>query len=432
MPSSDSIASTSAGITAVTLKLYNTDSSCAGKDWYAVIADKTTANETSTDTHTLTTSPATYTWHFTGTIAANIFDYIDVRTSDGCWASHKLTVAVNSSNPKANWRTQYAPSYAMTTDDIYLVVDAAPPDPRIDPVVTTIRPTGAYSSGIVSVPQRVFTNVCANDYPDANPYYETLIEKNSAFDGSGSWTTYATATSADFGFRFANDDVPCDTGLSYALGGFPDPTLGFAFPNGLYRSSTRVTFEGFDPGAYSDTVEFSLTSSPVGGGGGGSWGTDGGGASGFTTWSDALDALPDHDTAVGACDFWGTASADGLACVWSWVRYAIFPPETVDTVDFLSLPMNTLSSRWPFNYVTSMYASMASGLTATSCPFSDALTSSDDLMGANLPTISVCDWFQPIPDLFNDNALASVAVVTLLWVGFASWVFKETHHFFES
>jgi len=302
-------------------------------------------------------------------------------------------------------------------------------DRRTSPISSFSLPTSNYSSSLVTYKAK--NNVCINDYAGEALTFEFYAEKNSALDCGGSWSLYGTEEVTYAAHPLLQSETAaCYSGLAYGVGGIPDPTFAGAFENGCYRMKVRSKVGSGSYGSYTSTATFTVGSLPVGGGGGGSWGDDDeGGAAGQGTWQTELDAVPSHDTVYGACDFWGSTSGDGIECLWSWIKYFIFPPADVGVIDFLSLPMQTLGSRWPFVYFTTFVARWQAAISGDGdCPLPSFFTATDDYAGVNIPTFNACTPADQIAGVIEANSTAVSYIQIILWVslvGFSVVAFKD-------
>jgi len=194
-----------------------------------------------------------------------------------------------------------------------------------------------------------------------------------------------------------------------------------------------------------DATFTTMDVTPFGGGGGGSWGGDADSGDGsHDDWSSFFTDAPSHDTVYGACkllglefNFLGTGdseheSGDGLPCVWTWISYALFPPAEA-SFNFVKAPFDALITRWPLTYITSTTKLLLDNVVSGStCPIPEMFTSSTDMLGKDIPTLDVCDWFSPIPTAIDDNDFASTALLFFVWCCFVVFCVEEAYRFFES
>jgi len=284
-----------------------------------------------------------------------------------------------------------------------------------------------YNGG--QVPWRFATSVCVDDFPDENGEFYWEIEQQQP---DTSWDPFASGTEETAGFETAASyaDPDCSTGLTYGFGGLPDPMFGLVFPTGTYRIRGQATFST-GTGDLSAWTTFTMNLMPVGGGGGGSWGGDD--AGGHEDWTDFFDGVPTHDDIYGACNFfsWDTNAGDGLDCLWSWIQYAIFPPAEA-TFDYISRPINTLASRWPFFYMTHAYSVIMGNITTdVACPMPELLGGTYE--GQTLPTVDVCDWTEPTKTFFTSGDGEPVVpyLQITLWLTFIGFCYITVKDFFS-
>jgi len=293
------------------------------------------------------------------------------------------------------------------------------PDPRENPVADVILPSVSTQTPSAPVQFRFGTQVCEQEYAAEVPEYFVEIQK----DESG-WAAYTSVTLTQSGL-LVDPDNRCTPGLAY---GKDWSTLISEL--GDYRVRVSVDF-GNGYGAASSWTTFSLNyGNIVGNTGVGNWGGTTGDGS-YQDWTDAVAALPSHDTVYGACDWWGSTSVDGLPCLWTWVQYIVVPPEET-AFNFLQAPFNAIATRWPFVYLTNIYTSLSVGIeSSSSCPLPSLFTPTDDYNGVNIATLDTCDFFDGVAAAIDDSSYASTYLPIVVWCGFAAYCIREVYSFFD-
>lgn len=321
----------------------------------------------------------------------------------------------------------YAGTSDTGTDKVYHIYDELYSlDPRDDPVTTIVYPEDddEYES-LLNARYRVYTDVCYSEYGSEDPTFDFVVEY---WDGDSweSWTTWSEDYSDGNGLLINNGSC-----LAYGLGDiYQDPLIPDITQDNLYRIKARATFT--ETGSYTTENEFTLDTIPYGGGSGGSWGDDGS-SGGWDSWDTFLDSLPTHDSIYGSCDFFSLAASqgDGLDCLWSWIQYAIFPPEDF-LFNFIEAPFATLADRWPFAYITSIISEIEDGVSGSgTCPL-PSLFGDESGLGQDVDELDMCDWFDPIDDYFTANQTAEDTFEVVVWLIFAGAVFATAQRFLLS
>jgi len=159
------------------------------------------------------------------------------------------------------------------------------------------------------------------------------------------------------------------------------------------------------------------------------------GAFGDTALStgDLIDNYPSHDTQYGACDFWGSAAGDGLECVFSWVKYALFPVDNSLT-GALFAPVETLAGRWPFAYIAAPINAFFTGFENGACPFPAGGFAGGEYDGFQTDNLDFCDLLDTadFDGLIEDYPwqINAIVMVIYFWLGF--YLFKIARDFLTS
>lgn len=304
--------------------------------------------------------------------------------------------------------------------DQYIQAGEEDPDPREDPTATIDEPDDEDEISGVIIPLVVVSDVDHDDYADENPtlYLDLEWWDGDSWEEEGSesveWDNgpWGTLSSGDNYYQFGGSD---DTGdlLTIVVDSW-----------GLYRIRAALQFEGQEMGDWSSYNEF-YALYPFGGGGGGSWEDDDGG---LTDWDDILDdqwALKPTCTVFGSSLFWesGGSSGTGIACVGEWVRFMLLP-EAEGFFDYVQLPLTTMQTRWPFNYVTETWESVTTGFwTNPTCPLGSI--GGGTHFGTALPSLDLCDWFDDIEDEMSDQSSFQTIIVYGIWAMLALYAFKR-------
>jgi len=279
-----------------------------------------------------------------------------------------------------------------------------PPDPRETPTTTIVLPEDvSYSPLTTSVPFRVVTNVCEDDYPDEDPYFEHIIQ---AWDGD-SFEDYATYNGDTFQLLIDND---CSTGLAYGQGGIPNVKYPQTFPPNDYQVKVRATFGENDPGEWSTWQAFTTTSGFLAPGGGGSWTGEGGSAQ----WAEAMDdALASKPTCAVFGTSWTNWDGTGLACISEWIGFMIVP-QSEQFIDIVSAPVTAIIDRWPWFYIEDFLQYFYAGLNSEgTCPLVPLLGGT--LFGETIPEVDPCDWFADIKTVMNDHPSITNLIIIGIW-----------------
>jgi len=294
---------------------------------------------------------------------------------------------------------------------------AAPPATPSAPHAVILLPTTAASYTQPGVPFRFSSEVCADDYPDETMTAEWEIQRDA-----GGWTDTFTGQTSQSSF-FLDDGGDCDTGLFYGIGNVPDPYLPHPFVTRDYRIRIRTTFNGTDWSDWSDYVEFDYTTFTVGEGET-AWG--GGGTGDSTSWNDFLDAAP----AAPSCTLLSWTASQTGTCVWEWVRYIIIPPEE-GFFDLLSRPLEMLTSRWPFVYISTAISKVQGGFEAEgNCPFPEV--PSMTLLDSETPTFDVCPAFESLAAPIEDDTFSKTLLVIGIYSTFAIGLVYAVKYFLTS
>lgn len=343
------------------------------------------------------------------------------------------TFVLRTTNDATNSAPTWAASKTMTlqahgteqtgTDkDPYL----ATIDPRTNPVTTIVVPTDddEYDS-LLDPRYSVYTDVCYADYGSEDPTFDFVVEYWTGAAWAA-WTSWSEDYSDGNGLLINNGSC-----LAYGIGDISqNPLIPDITVNHLYRIKARATFTA--TGSYTTENEFTVdTLAPwAGGGGGGSW--DGQGNDDWDGWDTFFDGVPSHDTVYGACDFFSLASTqgDGLDCLWSWIQYAVWPPQDY-LFDYITAPLDTLSTRWPFVYITNIISEVESGVTGTgTCPLPTLFGGT--FLGQSVSSVNLCTWFSSTSGYFTANQSAEDTFEVVIWLVFAVAVFERAKHFLTS
>jgi hypothetical protein len=308
---------------------------------------------------------------------------------------------------------------------------------QMDNVTTTlVHPINNFDLISTVVGVNAYSNVRKDLNSGLSPTLHTVVQKNSLNDCSGSWTDYATDDQPYDGYG-----VTVDGHAVYAFGGSPDPTMNINFVDGCYQAKSRTDFSGHPNGQYSGWNEFAIFSTAVAQAASGSW-LNIGGTVGAEDWISAVNSIPSHDTTYGACKLWGisfnflgtgtseTNAGDGLPCVWTWIQYAIIPPSTSDTFDFISLPIRTLLTRWPASYLTLSYTNFMAHLRYdTQCPI--PTTGGETLLGTELPVFDLCSYASTATAAVTANSTVVQYLIIGLWIGLVGYSLSIMKEFFS-
>lgn len=313
--------------------------------------------------------------------------------------------------------------------DIGVKILAEDSDPREAPILTVNEPDDddVYYS-VEEALYSVCTNVSHDDYGSENPTFEYELEY---WDGDSweDWTTW------DEDYDEGNGNLMTCGAVTnaYAIVTIPNPPLPVFVEPDTYRFAGRVEFNGTDWSDWSSWNEFEIDITPYGGGGGGSWGDDELEDGTFDDWDTFFDGVPSHDTVYGACDFFSLAASqgDGLDCLWTWIQYAIFPPENY-FFDYLRAPIEVLKTRWPFVYITNIKDSILAGFggEASTCPMPSIFDAT--FLGQSVPEVDLCDWFSSVSGYFTANQTAEDIAITVVYILLAVGVWNLAKKFLLS
>jgi len=210
-----------------------------------------------------------------------------------------------------------------------------------------------------------------------------------------------------------------------------DVVAGRSYSSATKDIAFRVDDQYF-PANLSSTG-FDSNGVPVGAGGGGSWG-DEGSSGGDVDWNSFFDGVATHDEEYGACDLWGSDSVDGLNCIWSWIKYAIWPP-SVGFVNLVEQPMEVISSSWPFAYFTNFYNAIKIGVVSNSeCPIPSVGGATATINSVDRGTVSsnnLCDYADSITEVIDqgDNPFY---INIFLWLALVGHAISVGVRFFRS
>jgi len=314
--------------------------------------------------------------------------------------------------------------------------------PAPSPEVTVVYPEDDGVYGSFDVPLRLATNVCVYNHEDAEPYYDAIIERADNADCTGDWTYYGIVAGSTPTFFTAGSYGSCSEGLTYGYGSLEDGNLKLNafFPNGCYRLQARVQFPPEEYGDWSDYSQFQVITTYANDV---NWSEGQTGDPGEESWSTFFAGVPTHDDEYGACKLFGfdfnflgtgeseSASGDGLPCLWSWVKYALWPPGDA-IFNFVSKPFSVLGTRWPFIYATSFYTEFQQGIaSADVCPLPPIPATEFGESGISTPEVDFCDWVSPIAG-YIENTTFETMIVYLIYIGLAGFALDSARAFFSA
>jgi len=288
--------------------------------------------------------------------------------------------------------------------DYRIAVNDTFDDPAIAPDTTILSPVdGAYASAAMFSYSLVSS---LGQWQVTGPYVGVFSIEYEVSDGSGGWDAYGT-TSASWTGQYIN-------GFVGVTGSVPN-----LFPPNVYRMRAKTRFVGYTEGAWSAWTEFT-TQTAFGGGGGASFG----GELGMPSCS-----------IIGAPQFgwdgadWTFAPGDGAECVYSWVKFLLWPPSPEA---FYSLVMGStedpeggvvdvLLTTWPLYYVTD-FVEASTDVAATACPL-PTFGGGTGPFGASVPEFDVCAALADVDDVIEGSGFEPIAVA-LVWFGVVMYVLR--------
>jgi len=147
---------------------------------------------------------------------------------------------------------------------------------------------------------------------------------------------------------------------------------------------------------------------------------------------DVIDDYPTHDDIYGSCSIWAGifsgSSGDGMACIWSWIQYAIIPAEGSLT-GLLAATIGTLTTRWPFAYLSEPITAITEGFDNNECPLPVFL--GQEFMGTTLPEFDLCQLVEDAgyTDYFLDNIWAEAMIIYAIYAGLGYMLYKRAERF---
>jgi len=145
---------------------------------------------------------------------------------------------------------------------------------------------------------------------------------------------------------------------------------------------------------------------------------------------DVIADYPSHDDVYGQCDFWGFDAGDGLACVWTYIEYALVP-ESQSLAGLLAAPVQTLATRWPFSYVSQPINAIQTGLSSGECPFPPIL--GVEFFGSTLPEVDFCAWIDDasIVDYVTNNTWAEAVIIYSIYLALGLHLWRRAESFLQ-
>jgi purple acid phosphatase-like protein len=135
----------------------------------------------------------------------------------------------------------------------------------------------------------------------------------------------------------------------------------------------------------------------------------------YGDWSDDVTFTVQAAITIPGCDFWG-APPDGLACLWSWVEYALTPAGDAVSSLFSAFEAR-FTTRWPIAYIFDIIDAITDGIndTTPACPLpSVSSTEIEDV--ATLPGFDPCDIIDTATALLNDDSTVQTGGATLVYL----------------
>lgn len=147
-------------------------------------------------------------------------------------------------------------------------------------------------------------------------------------------------------------------------------------------------------------------------------------------WDDFFASLPDGPTCKFYVGFWADESdEDGLACLWSWLKYLIIPP-TDSFFNVLAMPFEAISAAWPFVYIRDTVGNVLGGFEYDAdavCPLPDL--GGGTAMGSALPDWTICDWVEDAAAAVTGNSTAVDVFEALIYAALALGLYWAARRF---
>jgi len=147
---------------------------------------------------------------------------------------------------------------------------------------------------------------------------------------------------------------------------------------------------------------------------------------------DIISGYPSHDDIYGTCSIWAGiflgSSGDGMACIWSWIQYAVIP-ENESLSGLLATVFGTLTTRWPFSYISAPITTITENFHNDECPLPVFL--GQEFMGTTLPEFDLCTLIDDAgyADYMLANIWAEAMIIYAIYVGAGYMLYKRAEQF---